>query len=94
MLKSIDVLNAGFQGLIMPDTNFKQYAGLKNFSLGYALPAPAWTAPIDIFKTYIMDILENDLALITTADDIPLSAEPERIHLLNSLVATKASGRS
>lgn len=93
VLKSIDVLNADFQGLIVPDADLKCDAGLKNYSLGYALPNDTWTAPIDIFKAHIMDILENDLAFITTADDIPNGVEPERIHLLNSLMVNGDAGK-
>jgi hypothetical protein len=91
-LQSVDVLNAGFQGLILPDTGFEPDAGLENFWFGYALPDDVWTAASDIFEAEIRAILDGDTAFITTVDDIPRNVEPERIHLLNSLVAAKAPG--
>ena len=94
MVKNTDMFNTGFLGLILPNADTKPDPGLQNFSLGYALPNAAWNAPMDNFKSQIMDVLKNDPSFITTADDIPNEAEPERIHLVNSLVTPKTSGCS
>ncbi|MEW6672150.1 MAG: hypothetical protein AB1427_10615 [Thermodesulfobacteriota bacterium] len=93
-LNAADVRSAGFQGLILPAAAAMPDPGLKDVSIGYALPAAAFTAPMDIFKAQTAAILKNDPAFITTAGDIPMETGPERIHLLNSLTAARAPGRS